>query len=112
MAAYLPLGEPADSLDAPQLADELEASGHAVARWWRKTRGAGLDVEVVTFWGTHTVQKVLSDTTFSLAQHTRQLMTLLLDLGSGDNGKPAIYGEERRAPSDLARVGSAPVTGW
>jgi hypothetical protein len=86
MATYLPFGEPSDDLGPHALADILETAVADIASWWRTTRDAPLDQMLETFWGTHTLRSVLNDNTYSLAQHVRQLMALLVDAVIRPNG--------------------------
>jgi hypothetical protein len=70
--------------------DELLADGKAIIDlircWWSETSGRDLEKVFDTFYGPQTLHQLLSREAYSLAQHTRQLMTWLIELGIEPDG--------------------------
>jgi len=75
---YGPLGEPDEGLDVAALIEIAERAVLDVRRWSEgETAARDLSRVLETFWGQETLHKVLHRNTYSLAQHTRQLMSVL-----------------------------------
>jgi hypothetical protein len=80
-ATFGPLGEPDDSLGLADIERETERVRLAIVRCRPE-----LDRRVPTYAGTKTVHEMLQVTTFSLAQHTRQLESIVRSLGTEPDG--------------------------
>jgi len=78
---YATFGEPEEGLAMAQLIAIVEEVADAVRRWWDATTGMQLPREIGTFDGPRTVHHVLHRSVYATTQHTRQLMTVLRDLG-------------------------------
>jgi hypothetical protein len=65
---YLPLGEPDHTLGLPDLLRETEEIIRDIQRWWGQASERDLERVVHTLWGAHSLQKVLHQNTYSLAQ--------------------------------------------
>lgn len=70
--------------------DELEriaaATSNAIGAWWQRASEADLARVLDTYVGRQTLQQMLQRELYSLAQHTRQLMHILLLLGIEPDG--------------------------
>jgi hypothetical protein len=75
------LGEPSEDVTLRWLVDELAALATEIRHWWETTGDRDLDRSMATWSGPKLLRDVLQDMTYSLTQHTRQLMTMVEGLG-------------------------------
>jgi len=86
VALWTEFGEADLSLDVPSIVARLNAISEEILRLWRDGAERHLSQVMHTFLGPQTVAQMLQRDVYSLAQHTRQLMTKLLDLGIEPDG--------------------------
>jgi hypothetical protein len=101
---YAQLGEPTEDRSIEVLGDDLHAVVDGVAAWAAATESSiDLDRVLATFIGQQTQRQMLETNLFSLGQHTRQLMTVIADLGIEPDG---------RLPADLVEALKLPERIW
>ena len=81
VAAYAPYGELLPELGLDQLSAQLRADLERIDAAWVMHGENGLDQAVATWAGPQTLRQILSRDAYSLAQHARQLQTVIQDLG-------------------------------
>lgn len=77
---------PADMRSGEQLAQFGQAVRDRFAAWWAGARDARLPPSVDTYYGTQPTDGVLERTAWHAAQHTRQLMAVLGQIGISADG--------------------------
>ncbi|MGE0118105.1 MAG: glutaredoxin family protein [Dongiaceae bacterium] len=77
---FADFGEPLPEVELHELLADGEAIIQCIERWWSNASRKDVEVIVNTFHGPRTVHQLLLGETYCLAQHTRQLMTLLRQL--------------------------------
>lgn len=80
METMVPIGEPDDELNAIQLAEIAERTAPEIRRAWERRSELDLERSLDAYWGTESVHTVLHRMLYSLVHHTRQLMSLLIEL--------------------------------
>lgn len=98
LGLYSQFGEPSLKLSPAELARLCNSIARDIADWWRIHPDKQLDRMLDTFAGPQTLHQMLQRETYSLAQHTRQLMHLLLLLGVEPDGR---IGESEFAGLDV-----------
>jgi hypothetical protein len=86
IAVFGMLGEPLEDVSVDWLVDQLEVGADRIGRWWDTTSGRDLPRVMHTYSGPMPLHHMLQAMTVSLTQHTRQLMTILVDLGIEPDG--------------------------
>lgn len=87
LATFGLLGEPPESVTVSWLVDEMTRVVDDIQRCWQEpVLRPDLDRMVDTFAGPKPLYDMLEAMTYSLAQHTRQLMTILVGLGIDPDG--------------------------
>lgn len=79
-------GEPSPALSLEQLLLIGNEVTESIRRCWSNASQETLDTVIQTMMGPLTVHQVLMRETYSVAQHTRQVMTLVIDLGIEPDG--------------------------
>lgn len=95
LATYTQFGEPSLHLSMAELAAMCNAVVEGIVAFWRTRPRIRLDRVLDTFTGEQTLHQMLHRETYSLAQHTRQLMHVLLKLNitpDGAIGEPEFEG--------------------
>jgi glutaredoxin len=83
---YAQFGEPLPSRSVNQLAELAQTIARDIQQWWQDTGGRDLEHPLATFLGPQTLRQMLQRETYSLTQHTRQLMDVLRRLGIEPDG--------------------------
>jgi len=80
LGLFMPLGEPAAGTDPSRVACVAAQAAHDIRRWLASHPDERFEHIVDTCNGPRSVIDILRDNTYSLLQHTRQLMEILRDL--------------------------------
>jgi hypothetical protein len=86
VAVFALIGEPREDVSINWLVRELARVADEIWRWWQMTAGADLAHEMRTYMGPKSLHEMLQAMAYSLVPHTRQLMTILVDLGIAPDG--------------------------
>lgn len=86
IVGYTSYGQPAASVTAPESARQIEEEAERVRAWWTNAPPDTLQRQLQPFFGPKTLHEMLQVNTYSLVQHTRQLMAALHVLGIEPDG--------------------------
>lgn len=81
VSVYGSLGEPEEDASLDEVCAALESISAGIGEWFARSRVGDSECVVPTFYGDQSVHQLLHSNAYSLTQHTRQLMTVLIQLG-------------------------------
>lgn len=81
MGIYAQYGEPMPETPLDDLCSLVDADRAAIERWWIEHADSGTQKVLTTWMGPQNVRQMLQREVYSIAQHTRQLQTVIEVLG-------------------------------
>jgi glutaredoxin len=86
ISQWILIGEPDDSLDVRAMGELAAQMIKDVHAWWDQIPNPDLERLVSTDWGMQSLHRLLHSQVYSMTQHTRQLMSVLVALGVEPDG--------------------------
>lgn len=86
ISQWILIGEPDDSLDVRAIGELAAQMIKDVHAWWDQIPKPDLERLVSTHWGMQSLHRLLHSQVYSMTQHSRQLMSVLVDLGIEPDG--------------------------